>query len=83
MRTGKLLLKLASGQLKNIRFRDIQRLLDDFGFELDRIAGSHHIYTHPDVAEIINIQDVKGEAKPYQIRQIIQLIERYGLAEEE
>jgi len=29
--------------------------------------------------ELLNLQDVKGEAKPYQARQLLHLIERYDL----
>ena len=55
------------------------RLVEAFGFRLDRISGSHHIYVHPAVDELVNLQEVKGEAKPYQVRQFLQLIERYNL----
>ena len=54
-------------------------LVRAFGFELDRVTGSHHIFRHPDVRELVNLQDVGGEAKPYQIRQFLRLIERYKL----
>ena len=30
-----------------MRFADFERILKAFGFELDRINGSHHIYKHP------------------------------------
>lgn len=49
------------------------------GFNPDRVNGSHHIFKHPKVAELINIQDAHGEAKPYQIRQVVELIEAYNL----
>ena len=48
-----------------------------FGFHLARINGSHHIY--PDIPKLINLQDVDGKAKPYQVKQLLQLIERYNL----
>ncbi len=35
--------------------------------------------THPDVSEVVNLQEIGGEAKPYQIRQFLKLIERYHL----
>jgi hypothetical protein len=38
---------------------------------------------HPDVPELMNLQDVGGEAKPYQIRQLMKLVERYNLKLEE
>lgn len=43
-------------------------LLEAFGFALDRINGSHHIFIHPEIEEIINLQNVKGQVKPYQIK---------------
>jgi hypothetical protein len=43
------------------------------------VSGSHHIYLHPDVKELINLQDVNGKAKPYQIKQFLELVERYNL----
>jgi predicted RNA binding protein YcfA (HicA-like mRNA interferase family) len=43
----KLLLKLSKGEVQNIAFRDLTNLVEGFGFNLDRISGSHHIYSHP------------------------------------
>jgi predicted RNA binding protein YcfA (HicA-like mRNA interferase family) len=79
----KLLIKLSQGNLKNVRFAELQKLLNELGFELVRVSGSHHIYTHPHIPEIVNIQNVKGEAKPYQIRQVLTLVEMHGLQMEE
>ena len=33
----------------------------------------------PDIPELINVQPVQGEAKPYQIRQFLRLVEKYNL----
>ena len=54
-----------------------------FGFKLDRVAGGHHIFTRPDIPELINLQNVKGKAKPYQVKQLLQIIERDNLKMEE
>jgi len=35
------------------------------------------------LTEQINIQNVQGQAKPYQVRQFLKLIERYNLTMEE
>jgi len=45
--------------------------------------GSRHIFVHPDIPELVNLQDVKGQAKPYQMRQFLKLIERHSLRLEE
>lgn len=57
----------------------MHRLLEAFGFELRRTSGSHHVFVHPDVPELLNLQDERGQAKPYQIRQFLRLVERYAL----
>lgn len=37
------------------------------------------IYQHPAIPEQANVQDFGGEAKPYQIRQVLRLVERSNL----
>lgn len=75
----KLLKKILSGS-KNIRFADFVTLIEAFGFTLERITGSHHIFFHPDVPQTISAQpDQNGQAKPYQIKQFIKLAEKYNL----
>ena len=78
MNRRRLLAKLASGAFRNVAFRDAA-LVEGFGFVLSRTEGSHHIYKHGSVDELVNLQDVHGEAKPYQLRQILRLVERYDL----
>ncbi|PKO22283.1 MAG: hypothetical protein CVU38_10240 [Chloroflexi bacterium HGW-Chloroflexi-1] len=74
----RILLKALAGS-RNIRFSEIVSLAEGFGFRLARINGSHHIFIHPDVDEPINLQEVNGQAKPYQVRQFLKLVERYDL----
>ena len=78
----KLLQKALSGS-KNIRFSEMVTLVEAFGFRLSRVKGSHHIFVHPQARELINLQDVGGKAKPYQIRQFLRLVERYNLTMED
>jgi predicted RNA binding protein YcfA (HicA-like mRNA interferase family) len=62
-----------------ISFSDLQRLLGKLGFRLDRVSGSHHIFLHPDVPRPINIQRSGKDAKPYQVRQLRDIIDEFGL----
>jgi predicted RNA binding protein YcfA (HicA-like mRNA interferase family) len=64
---------------KNVSFQDLVSLIEAFGFTLSGVNGSHHIFTHPNIPELMNIQNVKGKAKPYQVRQFLALIETYNL----
>ena len=77
-RKRKLLDKLLSGS-KNIRFGDFVTLIEACGFRLQRVQGSHHIYRHPLLPRPFPIQEVKGQAKPYQVRQFLDLMEKYNL----
>ena len=64
---------------KDVSFNNLTSLIEAFGFTLSRINGSHHIFTHPDISEVVNIQNFKGKAKPYQVRQFLTLIETHNL----
>ena len=48
-------------------------------FQFDRQSGSHRIYRHPELRVRMNIQPEGGKAKLYQIRQLLELVETYGL----
>lgn len=78
MKKRKLLEKALTGP-KSMRFNEMVTLVEAFGFRLSRVSGSHHIFAHPQVRELVNLQNVDGQAKPYQIRQFLQLVERYNL----
>jgi predicted RNA binding protein YcfA (HicA-like mRNA interferase family) len=79
MKSEKLLLRLAEGAVANVRFADFRRVIEAFGFVLKRVSGSHHVFSHPEISELVNLQEVRGQAKPYQIRQFLKLVERYNL----
>jgi hypothetical protein len=44
-----------------------------------RVRGDHHIFTRENVEEIINLQPVGSKAKRYQVRQVREIIQTYGL----
>jgi predicted RNA binding protein YcfA (HicA-like mRNA interferase family) len=65
---------------RNILFNEFTTILEAFGFKFRHVTGSHHVYKHPDVADLLSIQPGKdGKAKPYQIRQFLKLVEEYNL----
>jgi hypothetical protein len=78
---SKLLVKILSGRSdQNISFDELVALLEYLRFRL-RTAGSHHIFSRDGVAEILNLQPRHdGTAKPYQVKQVRQLLTHYGLA---
>lgn len=75
----KLLLKILVGtQDKNVTFSELQKILELLGFSC-RIKGDHFIYTKSGIEEIVNIQPFGNKAKPYQVKQIRNLIIKYKL----
>lgn len=63
----------------NVRFADFCRLLEWFGFRRKGGKGSHQTYWHAGIKEIMDIQPLHGEAKPYQLRQLARLVKQYQL----
>ena len=82
MKPRKVLEKIL-GRSRNVRFADMRGLVEAFGFTLTRVSVSHHIFAHPDVPVLVNLQEVGGQAKPYQIRQFLKLVEEYNLTLED
>ncbi len=82
-RKDKLLNKILRGTSdKNVLFADLCFLLSSLGFD-ERIRGSHHIFSKEGLEEILNIQPREGgKAKPYQVKQVRDIILKYKLAEE-
>jgi len=60
----------------NIRFRELEAPLNELGFS-ERIKVSHHIFTRPEVVEILNLQPRGSLAKPYQVKQVRKVIVQY------
>lgn len=63
----------------NVRYSDFVTLIKAYGFRRTRSNGSHEIYRRKGVADIVNIQNDNGQAKPYQVKQFLSLIEKYNL----
>ena len=66
----------------SVSFDGMCALLKRLGFE-ERIRGGHHVYTMNGVEEILNLQPRMGKGKPYQVKQVRDVILRYNLTLEE
>jgi hypothetical protein len=65
-----------------IRFSDLRGLLLKLGF-VERIKGSHHIFTREGIPEILNLQPKNSMSKPYQVKQVRKVLVQYRLAGED
>ena len=62
----------------NVPFETLRALLRRLGFD-ERIKGDHHIFTKEGVEEILNLQPKDGKGKPYQVKQVRDVILKYHL----
>ncbi len=76
----KLVLKLLGGRSdRNFSFDELCYLIERAGFQRRSGSGSHRIYSKDGVAEIINVQPWDGQAKPYQVKQVRELLLKYKI----
>ena len=62
---------------KGVRFVDLTRICDRFFGEPRQQGTSHRVYRMPWAGDPrVNIQNDRGMAKAYQVRQVIKAIER-------
>ena len=62
----------------NVSFPALCQLLARLGFA-ERVTGDHHIFTKDGIQEILNLQPKGAKAKPYQVKQIRDLILEHHL----
>lgn len=79
MKPRKLLLRLQQSQA-NVRFGDLTCLAEALGFVHSRTTGSHRIFIHATHADAqLTLQPDGPQAKPYQVKQLLKLVEEYNL----
>lgn len=78
-RSDELRRRILSGRADaNIRFDELRQFLLRLEF-IERVSGSHHLFRKQGVRELLNIQAEGSHAKPYQVRQVRQVILKYRL----
>lgn len=79
-RAKKALSKILEGRSDaNLDFDDFCHVIERAGFTRRSGKGSHAIFTKEAVEEILNLQPKGGKAKPYQVKQVRDLILKYQL----
>lgn len=61
----------------NVRFNDLKKVCETYFGKPRQDGSSHAIFKTPWLGDPrVNIQNAKGKAKPYQVRQVLQAIEQ-------
>ncbi len=64
----------------NVRYADLQKICEAYFGKARQQGGSHSLYKTPWQGDPrVNIQNDKGKAKPYQVKQVLLAIERMGV----
>ena len=63
---------------KAVRFDDACKAAELLGFVHKGGKGSHRAFARPGEPELLNFQNRAGTIPPYQARQLVAMIERYG-----
>jgi len=64
----------------NMRLSEVRNLLLKLGFD-ERVKGSHHVFRKSGVEELINLQKDGNKAKPYQVKQVRNVLLKYKLGD--
>jgi predicted RNA binding protein YcfA (HicA-like mRNA interferase family) len=78
-RLAKLYARVLNDPGASITFREFERLLSALGFTHQRTVGSHRLFTHSRVPRPFPVQAAGKDAKPYQVRQLLAIVEQYEL----
>jgi predicted RNA binding protein YcfA (HicA-like mRNA interferase family) len=65
----------------NATFSDIRKLLEQIGFVLDRITGSHHVFIKDEITFVVPVHNNK--VKVIYVKRVIELIEQTENQEDE
>lgn len=77
MNSAKKILDQMRKEPANVRFADLRKVCEAFFGEPRQSGSSHLIFRMPWPGDPrINIQDAGGKAKPYQVRQVLQAIDK-------
>jgi predicted RNA binding protein YcfA (HicA-like mRNA interferase family) len=79
VKPAKLYALLLQSSSRSIAYRDFEKLVLAFGFNFVRMNGSHAIYTHSKLPRPFPIQPQGKDAKRYQVRELLELVEQYAL----
>ena len=64
---------------RSIDFRDFISMIEAFGFVHIRTKGSHRSYAHPACDALLVLQPKGKDAKRYQVREFLGIVEANGL----
>ena len=68
---------------KTVRFEDACKVAERLGFTHKGGQGSHRVFGRTDEPDLLNFQNRGGTVPPYQVRQLISMMDKYGGEDDE
>ena len=68
---------------KSVRFEDACKVAEWLGFTHKGGQGSHRAFARVDEPDLLTLQNRNGCVPPYQARQLIRMIDKYGAGNDE
>lgn len=83
VKPSKLFALLLESSNRDVAYRDFLALIVALGFVHSRTKGSHQSFVHAKCPKLLVVQPRGKDAKRYQVRELLDMIEEYGLALDE
>lgn len=83
VKPSKLFSLLLENSNRDVSFRDFLALASALGFVHSRTKGSHQSFAHPKCPKLLVVQPKGKDAKRYQVRELLDMVDEYGLALDE
>lgn len=83
VKPSKLYMQLLQSTNRSVSFRDFLALVEAFGFAQVRTKGSHQSFAHDRCPKLLVLQPIGKDAKRYQVREFLDMVEEYGLTMDE
>lgn len=83
VKPAKLFALLLENSNRDVSFRDFLALVSALGFVHSRTKGNHQSFAHPKCPKLLVVQPKGKDAKRYQVRELLDIVEEYGLALDE
>lgn len=83
VKPAKLYALLLQSTGRSVDYRDFVAMVEAFGFQNVRTKGSHRSFSHPTCPKLLVLQPKGNEAKRYQVREFLAIVEEFRLTLED
>lgn len=79
MRIQRLFERIRKGKVQNVDFEPFSTLVGELGFHFERVSAGHWVFLHPAVPRPFPMKPKNWLVRPYQVQQLVRMVEIYNL----